>query len=170
MQRVKHMNLFKSGLIVLGSVGLFFLGACGNSNQAANSDASSTGAQPAESKSSDGAAKKEPSNHADASHKGAQVVESAPYHLEFVSEKEDNGTRLDFHLLKEDNNEEISNAKVTAQIQLPDGSQKTLPMTYEAKEKHYTALLPGKAAGQYQVKITSDIGGKKVDGRFSFNQ
>lgn len=159
------MNFFKSGLIVLGSVGLLFLGACGNSNPSANSDT-----QPAESKSSDGAAKKEPSNHADASHKGAQIVESDPYHLEFISEKEDNGTRLDFHLLKEDNNEEISNAKVTAQIQLPDGSQKTLPMTYEAKEKHYTTLLPEKAAGQYQVKITSDIGGKKVDGRFSFKQ
>ncbi|MEG4424844.1 MULTISPECIES: hypothetical protein [unclassified Microcoleus] len=163
------MNFFKSGLIVLGSVGLLFLGACGNSNPAANSDASSTGAQPAESASSDGA-KKEPSTHAGAFHKGAQVVESAPYHLEFISEKEDNGTRLDFHLLKEENNEEISNAKVTAQIQLPDGSQKTLPMTYGAQEKSYTALLPGKAAGQYQVKITSDIGGKKVDGRFSFKQ
>lgn len=164
------MNFFKSGLIVLGSVGLLFLGACGNSNQAANSDAGSNGVQPAESKSSDGAAKKEPSNHADASHKGAQVVESAPYHLEFVSEKEDNGTRLDFHLIKEDNQEEISNAKVTAQIQLPDGTQKTLPMIYESQEKHYTALLPEKAVGQYQVKITSDIDGKKVDGRFSFNQ
>ncbi|MEW6499531.1 MAG: hypothetical protein AB1589_44770 [Cyanobacteriota bacterium] len=164
------MNFFKSGLIVLGSVGLLFLGACGDNNQAANSDADSTGAKPAESKSSDGAAKREPSNHAEASHKGAQVVESAPYHLEFVSEKEDNGTRLDFHLIKEDNQEEISNAKVTAQIQLPDGTQKTLPMIYEAQEKHYTALLPEKAAGQYQVKITSDIDGKKVDGRFSFNQ
>ncbi|MEW6497817.1 MAG: hypothetical protein AB1589_35750 [Cyanobacteriota bacterium] len=164
------MIFLKSGLIVLGSVGLLFLGACGNSNQAANSDASSTGAKPAESASSDGAAKKEPSGHAEASHKGAQVVESAPYHLEFVSEKEDNGTRLDFHLLKEDNHEEISNAKVTVQVQLPDGTQKTLPMTYEAQEKHYTVLLPEKATGQHQVKITSDIDGKKVDGRFSFNQ
>ncbi|MEW6499150.1 MAG: hypothetical protein AB1589_42700 [Cyanobacteriota bacterium] len=164
------MNFFKSGLIVLGSVGLLFLGACGNSNQATNSDAGSTGAKPAKSESSDGAAKREPSNHADSSHKGAQVVESAPYHLEFVSEKEDNGTRLDFHLIKEDNQEEISNANVIAQIQLPDGTQKTLPMIYEAQEKHYTALLPEKAAGQYQVKITSDIDGKKVDGRFSFNQ
>ena len=81
------MNFFKSGLIVLGSVGLLFLGACGNSNPAANSDASSTGVQTAESASSDGAAKKEPSTHAGASHKGAQVVESAPYHLEFISEK-----------------------------------------------------------------------------------
>jgi hypothetical protein len=31
-------------------------------------------------------------------------------------------------------------------------------------------MLPEKAAGQYQVKITSDIDGQKVDGRFSFNQ
>jgi hypothetical protein len=31
-------------------------------------------------------------------------------------------------------------------------------------------LLPGNAAGQYQVKISSDINGEKVDGRFSFSQ
>lgn len=54
------MSFCKSGLIVLGSVGLLFLGACGNSNQAANSDATSTDAQPAESASSDGAAKNSP--------------------------------------------------------------------------------------------------------------
>jgi len=87
-----------------------------------------------------------------------------------VTEKEDNGTHLDFYLQKGGNHEAIPNAKVTAQVQLPDGIQKTLPLTYDAEGKHYAALLAGKAMGQYQVKVTSEIDGEKVDGRFSFNQ
>lgn len=160
------MKSLKSGLIVLGSVGLLFLAACGNNNQAANSDSSPTAS------SSETAAKTETeaASEKTSKSKGGQVVESGPYHLELVPGKEDNGTHLDLFLQKGDNHEAISNAKVTAQVQLPDGTQKSLPLTYDASGKHYTAMLPGKAAGQYQVKITSDINGEKVDGRFSFNQ
>lgn len=60
--------------------------------------------------------------------------------------------------------------KVTAQVQSPDGSQRSLPLTYNAVGKHYTALLPGKAAGQYQARVISDISGEKVNGRFNFSQ
>jgi hypothetical protein len=165
------MKSIKSLLIVLGGVSLIFLGACGNNNQATNSTSSPTSANPAESTTQPtDATKTESSGHAAKPLKGGQVVESGPYHLEFVPVKENNGTHLDFYLQKGDNHEAISNAKVTAQVQLPDGTQKTLPLTYDAEGKHYAALLPGKAAGQYQVKITSDVDGKKVDGRFSFSQ
>ncbi|HCF28099.1 MAG TPA: hypothetical protein DEV81_13065 [Cyanobacteria bacterium UBA11049] len=165
------MKSIKSLLMVLGSVSLIFLGACGNNNQATNSDSSPTSAKPAESTAQQtDAAKTESSAHAPVPQAGGQVVESGPYHLEFVPVKEDSGTHLDFYLQKGDNHEAIPNAKVTAQVQLPDGTQKTLPLTYDAEGKHYAALLPEKAAGQYQVKIISDIDGKKVDGRFSFNQ
>lgn len=165
------MKSIKSLLIVLGSASLIFLGACGNNNQATNSDSSSTSAKPAESTAQQTeAAKTETSSHAAKPLKWGQVVESGPYHLEFVPVKEDKGTHLDFYLQKGDNHEPIPNAKVTAQVQLPDGTQKTLNLPYDAAGKHYAALLPEKATGQYQVKITSDIDGKKVDGRFSFSQ
>ena len=165
------MKSIKSLLIVLGGVSLIFLGACGNNNQATNSASSPTSANPVESTPQPtDAAKTESSGHAAKPLKGGQVVESGPYHLEFVPVKENNGTHLDFYLQKGDNHEAIPNAKVTAQVQLPDGTQKTLPLTYDAEGKHYAGLLPGKVAGQYQVKITSDVDGKKVDGRFSFSQ
>ena len=165
------MKYIKSLLMVLGSVSLILLGACGNNNQAANSDSSPTNTKPAESPAQPtDAAKTESSGHAAKPLKGGQVVESGPYHLEFVPEKEENGTHLDFYLQKGDNHEAVPNAKVTAKVQLPDGTQKTLPMTYDAPGKHYAALLPGKVSGQYQVKITSEINGEKVDGRFTFNQ
>jgi hypothetical protein len=165
------MKSIKSLLMVLGSASLIFLGACGNNNQATNSDSSPTTAKPAESTAQPtDAAKTGSSGHAAKPQAGGQVVESGPYHLEFVPGKEDNGTHLDLFLQKGDNHEAIPDAKVTAQVQLPDGTQKSLPLTYDASGKHYTALLPGNAVGQYQVKITSDINGEKAEGRFSFSQ
>ena len=165
------MKSLKASLIILSSVGLIFLGACGNSNQATNPDSSPTSTPAAESASpTDNAAKIESSNQPGVAQKGGQVIESGPYHLEFVPEKEANGTHLDFYLQKGDNHEAIPNAKVTAQVQLPDGTQKTLPLTYDAEGKHYAALLPTNAAGEYKVAILCDITGEKVNGRFTFNK
>lgn len=104
------------------------------------------------------------------SNQGGQVVESGKYHLELVPEQEANGTHLDFFLQQGDNHQAIPNAKVTAQVQAPDGTQKTLPLKYDAQGKHYTVLFPGKAPGQYQVRITADIKGQKVNGRFNFKE
>ena len=101
---------------------------------------------------------------------GGQVVESGPYHLELVTGKESTGTHIDFSLQKGDNHEPIPNAKVTAQVQLPDASQKTLDMKYSANDKHYTAILPSTTAGEYKIAVLSDINGEKVNGRFSFSR
>lgn len=155
------MKLLQIGLIV--SLGLIGLTACNNNEQATDANSSPNISPSAQLKASPTA------NRAGVPQAGGQVVESGPYHLEFVSEPEANGTHLDFYLQTGDNHQAIPDAKVTAQVQSPDGKQQTLNLTYDASGKHYTALLPAKTAGQYQVKVTSDIKGKKVDGRFSFN-
>lgn len=102
--------------------------------------------------------------------KGGQVVESQGYHLEFVPEKTAKGMHLDFYLQKSDTHAAIGNAKVTAQVQLPDGTRQTLILKYDAKEKHYTAILETKGTGDFKVAMLCDIGGKKVNGRFSFKR
>jgi major membrane immunogen (membrane-anchored lipoprotein) len=165
------MKFIKSMLIILSSVSLLFLTACNNSNQATNPENNTTNATPASSTApANETAKTESSSQNAQSKKGGQVVESGAYHLEFVPEKSDQGTHMDLFLLKGDNHETVSNAKVTAQVQLPDGTQKSLNLTYDAEGKHYTVLLPEKAVGQYQVKMIAEVDSKKVDGRFSFNK
>ena len=164
------MNL-KISLIVVGSMGLIFLGACNNGTQSTStSSPSASPAQTATQKSPAASSEKAEKTDHPSESKGGQVIESGPYHLEFVSEPESDGTHINFYLQKGDNHEAIPNAKVTAQVQLPDGTQKSLLLTYDAEGKHYTALLPGKASGEYNVAILSDVSGEKVNGRFTFNR
>ena len=167
------MKSLKSNLMILASVGLLFLGACSKGDQASDPNSNPTSppvaSQPASSapNAAPGAADKTVNPQAS---KGGQVVESGAYHLEFVAAKESTGTHLDFYLQKGDKREPVPNAKVTAQVQLPNGKQQTLALKYDADGKHYAVVFPGKEAGQYPVKVTADINGEKVNGRFTFNQ
>lgn len=165
------MKFRNSHRIFPASIGLLFLGACGGGNQATNSAGSPADSTPVNTRPSTAvspATKAEPGkNHGG---QGGQVVESGSYHLELVTGKETTGTHLDLFLQKGDNHEPIPDAKVTAQVQLPDGTQQSLAMKYEIGEKHYTAMLSSVAAGEYKVAILSDINGEKVNGRFSFKQ
>lgn len=162
------MKTLKFNLIVLASAGLFFLGAC--SNQASESSSNTnSGTTETTSKTETAVNNVKQTDHS-RSNKGGQVVEVGKYHLEFVPEKEGSATHLDFYLLTGDKHEAISNAKVTADIQSPDGKQKTVPLTYDAEGKHYAVKLDKGATGQYQVRINVDISGEKVNGRFNFNQ
>ncbi|MBD2078477.1 hypothetical protein [Leptolyngbya sp. FACHB-17] len=159
----------KMNITAISAIGLLFLGACSSGNQATNSTSSPTAAAPAETQPSPpaGSSAKSASsgNHGG---QGGQVIESGPYHLELVSKKEAAQTHIDFFLQKGDNHEPIPDAKVIAQVQLPDGSQKSLDMKYDASDKHYTAILPSATPGEYKAVILSDISGEKVNGRFSF--
>ncbi len=165
------MRPFHSGIIVLVSAGLLLLGACSKGGQ--NSDLTGTPTAPSSTQS---APETKPMTEAgmEKSHmaprKGGQVVESGKYHLELVPEKEGDSIHLDFYILQGDKHETVPNAKVTADIQSPDGKQKTLPFSYDASSKHYVAALGKKATGKYQVKIAATIGSEKVDGRFSFDR
>ncbi|MBD2433070.1 MULTISPECIES: hypothetical protein [Fischerella] len=167
------MKSLKISFVVLASTVLLFLGACSNSNQAGNtennqSDSTNNPSSILSTNTSASPTAKTEGQHGES--RGGQVVETGAYHLEFVPEKEANGTHMDLYLQKGDNHQAVPNAKVTAEVQLPDGKQKTIPLTYDASGKHYTAALSEKATGQYQVKVTADVGGEKVNGRFSFNQ
>ena len=159
------MKLLKSSLIIFSSMGLFFLTACNSGNQASDSNTSPAVSSP---ESSEPATPK--AETAKTESLGGQVAEIGTYHLEFVPEKESNGTHLDFYLQKGDTHEAVTNAKVTAQVQSPDGKQQSLNLTYDAEGKHYTVLFPGTTTGQYQVKMTADVSGENVNGRFNFQQ
>ena len=167
------MKSLYSNLIILGSVGLLFLGGCSNDNQASNSN-SSPAASPVASQPNASSPAASPAATAKTEHpkqsKGGQVVESGPYHLELLTLKEDTGTHLDVYLQKGDNHEPIPNAKVTAQVQLPNGKQQTLPLKYDAKGKRYAVVFPSKQPGQYPVNMTVNINGLKVESTIIFNQ
>jgi hypothetical protein len=169
------MKPLTSKIIVIASTGLLLLGGCGKAAKTNDSSSTNPSTPPAETTAPTTATKPMASGeHSEKSpmspKKGGQVVESGKYHLELVPEKEGGGTHLDFYLLQGDTHESVPTAKVTADIQSPDGKQKTIPLSYDASGKHYAAALAEKATGQYQVKITATIGSEKIDGRFNFNQ
>lgn len=161
------MQFLRLGLIVLGSFGLLFVGACGNGNEVANTE------NPVIANTETPTAEVEPiakSGHQHGPTKGGQVVETGNYHLEFLAEPEAGGSHLDLYLLTGDTHATVPNANVTALVQMPDGQEKTVPFTYSDKDKHYTGMLNVTASGQYQVRITANVNGETVNGRFSFNR
>ncbi|NER47205.1 MAG: DUF4426 domain-containing protein [Symploca sp. SIO1A3] len=158
------MKSLKASLIVIGTVGLMFLAACGSSTEETET------ATPLETTTETEATKSTAEGHDSTVSQGGQVIESGLYHLELVSLPEDSGVHLDFFLQTGSDHQAIPDAKVTGQVQLPNGEQKSLDFTYDSEGKHYFAVLPEKATGEYKVVIQTDIKGEKVNGRFSFNQ
>lgn len=161
------MKTIKSSLIILGSIGLLFLGSCGKGEEASDTKITPT-PPPAASKPASSAPAADPAAAKGA--KGGQVVNAGAYHLEFVPEKEATGTHLDLYLQKGDKKEPVPDAKVSAQVQLPNGKQQTLALKYDPEGKHYAVVFPGKDPGEYPVKVNADIKGEKVNGRFTFSQ
>ncbi|MBD1871359.1 hypothetical protein H6F95_29485 [Cyanobacteria bacterium FACHB-471] len=166
------MKLNKSLAIALISLGLV-LGACasgGEQTTTSESPAASPETSPAAESSSPTTTAQADTAHDTSASQGGQVVEAGPYHLELVTLKESSGVHLDFYLQKGDTHEAILDATVTGQVQLPDGTQKTVEFEYDAAGQHYVATLPDTAPGEYNVAVLTDINGEKVNGRFNFNQ
>ncbi len=154
------------GIFAIVSIGLL-LGACDNSSQTSINPSNSSA--PASVEVPPAAGTKTDKGE-ESKGKGGQVVESGKYHLELVPEKEANSTHLDLYVQKGDTHTAIADAKVTAEVQFPGGKQESIPLSYDTAGKHYTAALPGKAPGQYQVKVNAAIGSDQADGRFSFSR
>lgn len=181
------MKLIRLSIVTLSSLTLLALGACSGGSEASKSTAPNT--KPAEtttavavpdSKAQGNSKEGEPHPHTggeDHSHGnsgghgiGGQVVETDAYHLEFLSNKAGEGVGLDFMIGDSKSHAPVTTAKVTAQIQMPDGTQQSLDMKYDAGSKLYKATLPKALAGDYNVAILSEIEGKKMNSRFSFKQ
>lgn len=162
------MMPLKGNVISIAALAGLFLGACNDGNQTNNPANSPTAAPVAPTTSAEGlTTSTAPPAHGG---KGGQVIESGPYHLELLTLNETDGIHLDFFLQKGDDHEAIPNAQVTAQVQLPNGNQKTLEMKYDTAGKHYYAVLPSPVVGSYQVAILSNIKGEKVNARYSFQR
>jgi hypothetical protein len=173
------MKFNRSVFVLFVSVGLL-AGGCANGNQSTTeTESPETGSSPvAEAPTETSvAASPDASDEPTAdtgttnSHggQGGQVIETGEYHLELLPIKETDGIHLDFFLQEGDSHAPISDATVTAQVQLPDGSQQALDMEYDAAGAHYTAFLPSSATGEYNIAVLSDINGEKVNGRFTFS-
>jgi hypothetical protein len=146
------------------------LGACASSEEQVVSDAPAASPSIASSPVVESpAVSPEVADHS-APAQGGQVVEVGLYHLELVTAPEASGTHLDLFLQMGDTHEAIEGATVTGQVQLPDGSQKEVDFEYDAKGKHYTAMLTETASGDYKIAVLTDISGEKVNGRFSFTK
>jgi hypothetical protein len=161
-------------VVLFAGLSLLTLASCASEQPSATENSPAVSASVERSPSEASAVRETPAAVPSNSHshggQGGQVIETGEYHLELVTIPEATGTHLDFFLQKGDNHEAIPNAKVTAQIQLPNGTQQSLDMSYDAQGKHYAVLLPATATGEYKVAILSDIGGKKVNGRFTFTK
>ena len=159
-------------LLLISIVFANILAACSNSPTSTSPTTSpiavtTTEPSPQTVVKTDSKAEKKPENHGKPN-QGGQVVEAGAYHLELLMVKEENNIHLDFFLQTGDTHEAIPDAKVTAQVQFPDGSQKSYDIAYDAPNKHYATNLPTTASGEYKIAILSDIKGEKVNGRFSF--
>lgn len=158
------MKITSLSLLIGGAA--LLLASCSSGEKTAQAPTSS----PAIAQVSPAASTDAKSAMKESSSKGGQVVESGKYHLELVPEKSANETHLDLYVQKGDSHESITDAKVSGEIQAPDGQSKPITFTYDAGGKHYAGVVPGKAAGAYQLKITANVGADKADGRFSFNR
>ena len=153
------------------------IAACSSSTptEETKSDSSKSDAKTELVKTDSGAAKKDDGKQKESDHKHdgteghahGETVEVDGYNLELSQHKEGKVTHLDLSLKRGEKREPVTDAKVTAQIQLPDGSSKRLDLAYKPDKKVYAADITDFSAGSYKVAVLSDVSGKKVNARFN---
>jgi hypothetical protein len=163
---VRQSTLFLSLLstVVIGLAG------CGGSQTpvSGSSPVTSPASSPVTSSSTPHDESKPHSHNDDHGHDhGGQTLEVGQYHLGLHTQKQANGILLNFDLQQEKDHTPIPNAKVTAQVRLPDGSQQPVDFKFDPSDKHYKATLATTATGELKVVMLADIGGEKVNGRFT---
>jgi hypothetical protein len=161
------MKSIETSLVTLSTVGLLFLGACSSGDQATKTETTTATSTPATVAKTEPQVIKEGEKHDESSnhkHSGGK------YHIELKPDLDKDSIHLDTKLHGEQD-KEITDAKLIAQVQLPDGSNKTLPVLYNTEEKQYTAKLPASATkGDYKVVLQVNVKGEKFNSRFSFKQ
>ena len=102
---------------------------------------------------------------------GLSTEDISIIHTKFIfkTDLEKDSTHLDIKLHSE-KGKEITDAKFTAQVQLPGGRNQVLAVPYSAEEKYYVAKLLTTATGDYQVVLQADVKGEKFNSRFSFKR
>lgn len=163
--------LSKVSLLILAGVGVLILNACGsNTTTTADTTASPTASPAAETAAAPTAPSPTaaPTAKEAGAQQGGQVVEAGDYHLELIAAPEGENVHIDFWLMTGADHASLGDAKVTANIQFPDGTQKDVELTYDTAAQHYKALVPGFAPGEYRVVVQTDRQGEKVNGRFNF--
>jgi hypothetical protein len=168
------MKVITTSLITLTSISLL-LGACATNEQAPNTQNTiTTSTEKTEPKPettdrpTEAAKTDKDGGHGAGGHHQGQVVQSGKYHFELNPDLDKDSIHLDT-TVHDDSDQAIANAKLVAQVQLPDGTNQTLPILYSTEEKKYTAKLPvSKTTGDYKVTIQAEIDGEKINTRFSF--
>ncbi len=175
MQSLKHL---KSLTISSGLIAIIAIAACAspapetkpaNPFPNASAEPKANPAAQASPKANDKANEKA-NEKAGKPNQGGQVIEAGAYHLELVTINEETGVHIDLFLQNGGDHSPIPDAKVSAQVQLPNGTKKALDLPYKEDGKHYGALLSETTAGEYKVVILSEIKGEKINGRFSFKR
>jgi hypothetical protein len=169
------MKLFNISLVTLVSTSLLFLGACSSDDKTAKTESTTTSTPVAKTEIMTATKDREKHSQGDGhdrtkgDKKDSQVVQSRKYHVKFKTDIEKDSTHLDIKLHSE-KGKEITDAKFTAQVQLPGGRNQVLAVPYSAEEKYYVAKLLTKATGDYQVVLQADVKGDKFNSRFSFKR
>jgi hypothetical protein len=162
-------------LIALGSASFLFLGACSSDDKAAKTESTAASTPVAKTETTTATKDREKHsegdghNHTKGDKKDSQLVQSRKYHVKFKTDLEKDSTHLDIKLHSE-KGKEITDAKFTAQVQLPGGRNQVLAVPYSAEEKYYVAKLLTKATGDYQVVLQADVKGEQFNSRFSFKR